>query len=306
MLRYRLLSAAIVISSALCFVALDAWAENWDCTGLWMVPLGGYLIYGSAIECVLMSRSKLGAPLAVPALIGCAGVMLAACIPLLWPLSGSAYPQDCLLGPLGWPLAAGALAIVGSFVWMIPSYQAESGFFSRAILAGWVSVYFGSCFAFALALRLNGSPGWGLYLLVGMIVVTKFADAGAYFSGRAFGKHKLCPRVSPGKTMEGLVGGMATACLAAAIYFKLCAPWAFGPNEVSIQWLGVIALGVLLTLAGVAGDLLESIFKREMGCKDSGQLLPGLGGLWDVTDSLLPAAVVGYLVVLTGWISGPA
>lgn len=308
MLRYRLLSALIVISCALVFVGLDAWFPVANCDGIWMLPLGGYLIYGSAMECVWMTRKSSFGSIVWPGAIGCAGVMLAACIPVLWPLfsGGEAYPEDCLLGRLGWPLAAAALAIVASFMWIFPTYQPNSGSFERAILAGWVSTYFGGCFAFAIALRLVGTPAWGLYVLVGMIVVTKFSDAGAYFSGRAFGKNKLCPNVSPGKTIEGLIGGMLAATLAAWIYFKLCGPWGFGSDNVNVSWIGVFALGILLTLVGVAGDLLESIFKRELGCKDSGRLLPGLGGLWDVTDSLLPAAVVGYLVIISELITGPS
>lgn len=306
MLRYRLLSALIIISVALVFVALDAWYPLAGCTGFWMLPLGGYLIYGSAFECAWMTRNSPSGSIAVPALIGCAGVMLAASLPVVWPLLfNEPYPHDCLLGRLGWPLAAAVIAQVGCFAWMLPSYAPNSGAFVRAILAGWVSVYFGSCFAFAVALRMTGTSAWGLYLLVGMIVVTKFSDAGAYFTGRALGRTKLCSNVSPGKTVEGLIGGMLIAILVAWIYFGICGPWSFGAESVNIDWRGIIALGVLLTLAGVAGDLLESIFKREMHCKDSGKLLPGLGGLWDVTDSLLPAAVVGYLVVVSGLIAGP-
>ncbi len=303
MLRYRLLSALVVISSALVFVGLDAYYA--PVVGFWMVPLGVYLIFGSAIECVWMCRRGPQGPIDAPALIGCAGVMLAATIPVYWPLFAGTYPADCALGKLGWPLAAAALALFGSFVWYIPTYQANSGFFQRAILSGWVSVYFGICFAFAVALRLTGSSSWGLFLLVGMILITKFSDAGAYFSGRAFGRTKLCPAVSPGKTVEGLIGGTLVAVLAGWIYFSVCAPWAYGTERVSVHLFGVVLLGVLLTMAGIVGDLLESIFKRELGCKDSGKLLPGLGGLWDITDSLLPAAVVGHLVIMTGWIQGP-
>lgn len=270
-----------------------------------MVALGAILIFGSAIECVGMCVKGPSGSITTPALIGTAGVMLAAAVPVFWPLSGSPYPSDCLLGKLGWPLAAGVFALLGCFAWYIPRYQANSGFFLRTILAGWVSVYFGGCFAFAVALRLTGTSGWGLFLLVGIIVITKFSDAGAYFTGRAMGRTKLCAAVSPGKTVEGLIGGMAVAVLVAWIYFGLAAPPVFGPDAVCVHPLGYVVLGVLLTLAGVLGDLLESIFKREMGCKDSGKLLPGLGGLWDVTDSLLPAMVVAYLVVVAGLIQGP-
>jgi phosphatidate cytidylyltransferase len=90
------------------------------------------------------------------------------------------------------------------------------------------------------------------------------------------------------------------------LYFSVCAPIAFNWNdELVIHWLGVVGLGVLLTLAGLFGDLLESIFKREVQAKDSGKLLPGLGGLWDVTDSLLPAGAVAYLIVVADLIHGP-
>lgn len=270
-----------------------------------MVPLGIYLIFGSAVECVGMAkRGSLGS-ITWPGLLGSGAVMVAAAIPVYWPLSGEAYPANCLLGKLGWPLAAGVIAQLACVAWFIPAYQQDSKVFVRAILSGWVSVYFGCCFAFAVALRQTGDPGWGLYLLVGVIVITKFADAGAYFSGRALGRTKLCPSVSPGKTVEGLIGGMIVATLAGWVYFGLGAPFVFDQTTIKIPLFGVIILGVVLTIAGVLGDLLESIFKREMGCKDSGQILPGLGGLWDVTDSLLPAAVFGYLVVMTDLIQGP-
>jgi phosphatidate cytidylyltransferase len=314
LLRSRLLSALIIVSAALVFVALDAWVPIQvpateagtvvTCVGFWMIPLGAYLIYGSAVECVTMCGGHPRQSIAAPALIGCAGVMLAAAVPVYWPLFGEPYPADCPLGRLGWPMAASAIALLGCFVWYIPSYQANSGFFLRAILAGWVSVYFGGCFAFAIALRLTGTPGWGLFLLVGIIVVTKFADSGAYFCGKAWGRTKLCPHVSPGKSVEGLVGGMLVAIFVAWVYFGWCAAALFQTPVTANPWR-IALLGLLLTLAGLAGDLLESIFKREMGCKDSGRLLPGLGGLWDVTDSLLPAAVVGYLAVVMELVRGP-
>lgn len=297
------------------FVALDAWmpiqttdrktGDDLICVGCWMVPLGAYLIFGSAIECVTMcAKSALGS-ITYPALIGCAGVMLAAAVPVYWPLLGESYPADCPLGQLGWPLAASAIAMVGCFAWYIPQYQPHSGFFMRAALSGWVSVYFGSCFAFAIALRLTGSSGWGLFLLVGVILITKCSDAGAYFVGRAVGRTKLSPQVSPGKTVEGLLGGMLVGVVVAWAYFGWAASEFFPPGSVQASLAGILALGVLLPLAGLVGDLLESIFKREMGCKDSGKLLPGLGGLWDVTDSLLPASVAAYLVVVAELIRGP-
>ena len=202
-------------------------------------------------------------------------------------------------------MAAAVFALVGCFAWQLRDYQTGNRCFERAILAGWVSVYFGLCFAFWIAIRLVGESGWGLFLMVGIIMITKFSDAGAYFAGRFFGRTKLCPAVSPGKTFEGLIGGMLVATLVSWLYFSVFAPIAFSSDAVEIHWLGIVGLGVLLTLAGLFGDLLQSIFKREVHAKDSGRLLPGLGGLWDVTDSLLPAGVVAYLIVVADLIRGP-
>ena len=304
MLRHRLLSAFIIIGLSLCFVGLDAWLPLGG-RGYWMAPLGIYLMFGSAMECTALLRSSAYGPIDRPALIGCAGIIAASLVPVYWPLGGTPYPSNCLLGELGWPMAAAVFALVGCFAWQLREYQTGNRCFERAILAGWVSVYFGLCFAFWIANRLVGESGWGLYLMVGVIVITKFSDAGAYFAGRFFGRTKLCPAVSPGKTFEGLVGGAVVATFVSWLYFSVFAPIAFGSDAVEIGWLGITALGVLLTLAGLFGDLLQSIFKREVHAKDSGKLLPGLGGLWDVTDSLLPAGAVAYLIVVADLIRGP-
>ncbi|MFK7737338.1 MAG: phosphatidate cytidylyltransferase [Pirellulaceae bacterium] len=324
MLRLRLISAAIIIGTSLTFVTLDALSPVPGCDGLWMLCLGVFLIFGSAVECVQMMQPASKTPsehrdttadepeqqdhritgIRAPALLGVAGIMVASAIPMFWPaLQKEDYPSDCLLGELGWPLAAILIAQFMCLVWYFPSYQHNSRVFSRAIAASWVSTYFGGGFAFAIALRRTGEPLWGLYLLVGIILITKFADSGAYFTGRAVGRTKLCPHISPGKTVEGLIGGAVTATLAGWIYFSVVGIQFF--PSLSVSLFGVVVLGVLLTLAGIVGDLVESIFKREMGVKDSGHWLPGLGGLWDVTDSLLPGFLAGYLVVMAELIKGP-
>ena len=123
-------------------------------------------------------------------------------------------------------------------------------------------------------------------------------DTGAYCSGSLFGKHKLFPRISPGKTWEGSIGGALLVLVAAAVVYH------FFPhieNELGlslIQWMG---LGLVIVVFGTWGDLVESLFKRTLGIKDSGNILPGHGGMLDRFDSSLmamPAAVV-YLYTLT-------
>ncbi len=123
-------------------------------------------------------------------------------------------------------------------------------------------------------------------------------DTGAYVSGSLFGKHKLFPRISPGKTWEGSIGGGLFVLVAAAIigYLDLNGYKEGGLNM--IEWL---VLGIVIVLFGTWGDLVESLFKRTLGIKDSGKLLPGHGGMLDRFDSSLmavPAAVI-YLYALT-------
>ncbi len=287
-------------------MSLDAWVALGNSHGAWMTLLAIYLFFGSALECSAMLKHKRAAFDVRPGLIGCGGIMLSAMAPLLFALFGKTYPANCPVGPLGLPLAASLIAMVACFIWIMPGYTAGTAALERAVLSGWLAVYFGIGFAFWVGLRQIGSDGWGLFLVVGMIVVTKFTDAGAYFSGRAFGRNKLCPAVSPGKTIEGLIGGMIVGVIVSWIYFRPFAAWLFGEAHVNPSWLGPILLGIVLTFAGVAGDLLESLVKRETEFKDSSHALPGLGGLWDVTDSLMPAGMVAYLVVAADLLGKPS
>ena len=130
----------------------------------------------------------------------------------------------------------------------------------------------------------------GRYYLLYFILVTKCSDTGAYVVGTLLGRHKLIPRLSPGKTWEGLAGALAVATGASAAFAALA-----GPHLVGMTFLHSIILGLLLGGAAVVGDLIESMFKREAGVKDSGRLLPGMGGMLDLLDSLLFNAPLMYL-----------
>jgi phosphatidate cytidylyltransferase len=129
-----------------------------------------------------------------------------------------------------------------------------------------------------------------LLIIVGVVVI---ADSAAYFSGRRFGKHKLAPRISPGKTWEGAIGAWAAITIyALLLYF-------FAPSSINLQCLPQ-ALALFWAMFGlsVLGDLFESTLKRQAGIKDSGNLLPGHGGILDRIDSLtavLPAAALFWI-----------
>ncbi|HHQ4554317.1 TPA: phosphatidate cytidylyltransferase [Aeromonas veronii] len=136
-------------------------------------------------------------------------------------------------------------------------------------------------------------PMMGAWILLFVMGLVWAADSGAYFFGKAFGKHKLAPAVSPGKTIEGMCGGLFTASLLA-----IGVTWSMG--FVPAKMITVLFCSLLAVLASVLGDLTESMFKREAGIKDSGTLLPGHGGILDRIDSLtaaLPVFLLSYLLL---------
>ena len=130
----------------------------------------------------------------------------------------------------------------------------------------------------------------GKVFLVYFILITKFSDTGAYAVGSLIGKHKMIPRISPGKTWEGFAGAIVVSTLASLLFVHL-----FGSHMARMNYLHATILGVILGLAAVIGDLIESLFKREAGVKDSGKFFPGIGGILDLLDSLLFNAPVMYL-----------
>jgi phosphatidate cytidylyltransferase len=132
-----------------------------------------------------------------------------------------------------------------------------------------------------------------------LIVVVKASDVGAYLVGSTCGRHKMFPRISPGKTWEGLAGGFVAGILASLALFWL---WENPASESHTAELGrltltfghALFLGAFLAAIGVIGDLVESLLKRSAGLKDSGCIFPGMGGILDVLDSLLFAAPALY------------
>jgi phosphatidate cytidylyltransferase len=141
-------------------------------------------------------------------------------------------------------------------------------------------------------------PSGGLLLLLPLFG-TWASDIGAYAVGRTIGRHKLSPGVSPGKTVEGALGGLAATMLVAWAYVR----WVLQPGtHLGFRWapVGVLAFGALVSIAAQIGDLAESLLKREAGVKDSSTLIPGHGGILDRCDSLLFVMPVSFVVL--GWL----
>ncbi len=157
---------------------------------------------------------------------------------------------------------------------------------------GWGALWYIGGFVYALlpalALLWIRERG-GIDLLLWTFIVTWSTDIGAYFTGRRFGRRKLAPTISPGKTVEGLYGGIAAATL-------LGGAWAFATH----LGAALFALAPVLAIAAQAGDLFESAIKRRAGAKDSGAWLPGHGGALDRLDGLVPVAVLTAAAQLLG------
>ncbi|CDQ40083.1 MULTISPECIES: phosphatidate cytidylyltransferase [Virgibacillus] len=139
------------------------------------------------------------------------------------------------------------------------------------------AIYLGMGFYYLTIARGEGIEGLATILYIFLIIWA--TDTGAYFFGRAFGKHKLWPKISPNKTVEGALGGVALAVLVGVI-FQFIYP-------VENTFIGIICVSILASVFGQIGDLVESAFKRHYGVKDSGNVLPGHGGILDRFDSLL-------------------
>jgi len=186
------------------------------------------------------------------------------------------------------------LGVVISLLWLLFRRQKETAFASWVWSLGGI-IYLGFLFSHAIALRsLDGGRDWVFFA----VIANMFSDSAAYFIGRAWGKHRLAPNISPKKTWEGAAGGFIGAIIAGiALFYILAFPAGFG-------LLQAIVLAVLVSLAGQAGDLVESLFKRNMDARESGRLLPGHGGFLDRIDSVIFVSVLVYYFVLSfnaGW-----
>jgi phosphatidate cytidylyltransferase len=299
-LRWRLTLGAVLIAAlaALCWCDARAAAP-----GTYLAPLAIAAALLGADEMVRLSRAK-GVELSRPWVLTATVLpVLATCLEV-WPgPMALALLTPTALTHLG--LIAGLLLL---FVGELVRFDGPGAAMNRLAHAVLCLTYVGGSIGMLVQLRLLGGPlGLGLKQgaatlvpLLSLIVTVKLSDTMQYFIGRRFGRRKLAPLVSPGKTWEGAVGGIAVASLVAAA--GLCV--------LSRGWSGVTT-GLLATtwlftattaIAGIIGDLAESLLKRDAGVKDSSDWLPGFGGVLDILDSLLLSAPVAYAFWVLGWV----
>lgn len=159
--------------------------------------------------------------------------------------------------------------------------------------------YIGVLLGVASQLRWVAGAKAGYLVIGSLVIVTKGGDVGAYFFGRLFGKRKMVPHLSPGKTWAGAVGALIGSAVSAIAWLHLATPHftpAGSARWESPDWLSAAVYGLILGVTGLVGDLCESLIKRDVGKKDSARLLPGFGGLLDLMDSVLYAGPVAYVL----------
>jgi phosphatidate cytidylyltransferase len=203
-------------------------------------------------------------------------------------------------------LAIGALLTSAACV-LFP--QAQRGMYVKRLLPTFFGLlfvsfllhYFVRIIQVAEVESTDASLGFGLFFALWVVVVAKFSDIGALLVGKTIGRHKMAPSISPGKTIEGLIGGLgASAGIGALI------PWLIINYSPTLIEFGTFDFtpaqgaiwGLLIAITSVIGDLIASVLKRLAGMKDSGGSIPGIGGLLDLTDSLILAAPTGYFILL--------
>ncbi len=304
MLHWRLALGLLLIAMLAGLCVLDARAEV-ACT--WLLPLALVLCALAASEVLRLLAGRSLQPSTPLVYIGCLTIVASNAVSLVWP--NLCQPP---LGVWGSPVVAFTLAMLVAFCDEIRRYQKPGEAVMRLVATGFSLYYVGLLFSFLVQLRLidvgfsaehaHNHPR-GIVAVASLVIVVKMCDTGAYTVGRLAGRNKMTPRLSPGKTLEGAIGGIAWAVLGSWLTFTFLSPWIQGNSAGRTAWWGWLAYGVIVGLAGMFGDLAESLIKRDTGSKDSSTWMPGFGGVLDVLDSILFAAPVAYLCWIAGLVS---
>jgi len=272
MLKQRLLTVAAVLPL---FLALLFLAPN----PIWGILIGAPIVVGAFEWARLANFSPVGRTVYAAFVAVSCGLLLVLSLQIPRETFDAAalYPL-CFLATVFWALLVPTAL---RFHWKLSHSAANAVFGWLVLVPTWLA-----------AMAMQREPLL-LFLTLGGIWI---ADTAAYFAGRRFGKHKLAPRISPGKTAEGLAGAYIAVCVYAVIALRIYQPDAGWP-----AYMALLVFGFILTSLSVTGDLFESWVKRRAGAKDSGNLLPGHGGVLDRIDSVtatIPFAVLFFAGML--------
>ncbi|MEJ2703560.1 MAG: phosphatidate cytidylyltransferase [Sedimentisphaerales bacterium] len=279
MLRYRLLFGTLMIIGFVAIVVFDGWLDG---------SLTKSLADDKPVQGVLFSI--LVAVLAIPAQIELSKLAAAKKLKIFLPVAIVAsvlFATQRFWQQFADPLLGMDVVLLSSFVlFALVLYQyvtyRTSGVLANCGANCFAIWYLGLLSGFCVAIRIE----FGTWPLLLFVFVIKSADIGAYTFGKLFGRHKFSPKVSPGKTWEGMGGAFVVAVLVAVGFAISCGIMA---------WQSAVLFGLCFAVVGQLGDLTESMIKRDAEQKDSAHRVPGFGGVLDIIDSLLIAAPVAYL-----------
>lgn len=313
MLRWRLLLGTALIA----LLVLLFWLEGVQAAGApplaWLYPL---LMAAAALgsqDLVYLYAARKWHPSNLLLTAGNLLLVTAAVTPYLFLPAGHGLAK-----PWAWPAVMFSLLVLIAFLREMRQYEApDKSVLNLALtIFGWS--YLGWLLAVLVELRVGqATPAQGILAIGTLILFVKLGDTGAYTVGRLFGRHKVTPVLSPGKTWEGVAGAVVWVMLGGwgvATWWIPQLPatanvhalnWGTAWSEIvasiplTVRW---IACGGLLAVMGMLGDLAESLLKRDLGRKDSSDWLPGFGGTLDLLDSILFAGPVAYVVWQSGWL----
>jgi len=290
MLGWRLAVSAFLIPA---FIGLCAWDA--DCGPA--APVLGVLCLAIALR----SSWELAELLRVRSFDPAWPVMAAgSCLVVLatwWPrlFDPRDLGHDAALSELGPAAVAYAISVLGLLAFEASRFR-EAGRSMERVGGGLLVIsYAGVLLSVTAQLRWVGGATGGYLALGSLVIAAKCGDVGAYTLGRLFGKTKLIPRLSPGKTRVGGLGALLGASVGTVLWFQF-ATSLFDPQAVPCHWGWAALYGLLIGAVGLVGDLCESLIKRDVGAKDSAALMPGFGGLLDLLDSVLYAGPIAYLM----------
>ena len=280
MLKHRLIFGTLMAVFFTAIVVLDGWLDGSLTTPPANKPVQGTLL------CILIAL------LVIPAQLEFSRLAVARKFKIFTPVSITAsilfatswyWPQLIKISPAIYLFCIAAFTLFGLFLYQYIRYGTSETIVNCGVNYFSI-VYLGLLSAFILAIRIDFGP-WPLLMF---IFVVKSADIGAYTVGKLFGKHKFSPKISPGKTWEGMAGAVAIAMIVAIVF-------AAGCDIIEMAWWSAAVFGLCFAFIGQAGDLAESMIKRDAEQKDSANNVPGFGGILDIIDSPLLAAAFAYL-----------
>jgi phosphatidate cytidylyltransferase len=297
MLAARLATGVVLVAIFVAVILADEWLAPWY--PFWMI-LSTLVMGMTALEVVGLLNLTSAKPSGNTVFGGVMALVVANWAPHLaaaWHASATGIPASQLTlgtGPalvFAWPMWTFVAIVMFTFIAQSAQFDKPGG--TMATIAGTVLAvsYVGLLGSFIIQLRWLEGHHEGLLALAALVATAKGSDIGAYTLGRIAGRHKLWPRLSPNKTIEGAAGGLI---LGVAGALAVVAIGRLGFGLATFGWLETVGYGLVVGSAAQLGDLMESMIKRDCARKDASDTLPGFGGVLDVMDSLLFAGPVAF------------